>query len=449
MTETKEYSSLPLVLAASGAILLCATAGWFLLRPQTPGVSTFASQDTTPPAGAAAEQSPVAAARIDVHDDVILPPMAFTTPERIDNPAPIDLDSELRKARLAASADMLVTPPEQNALYFYSRILDAVPEHTAANTEMNAVLARVALTVSDRLSLGELDDAYGIVTLVAGHSPDHALVNAMRKNLADRAARIVDAAIQHVEEGRDDDATAVLAELEALPGIDAEYVAAARDSITEAQQTRFDIERERTAAQELAAELSLVEWTGKVRGAIKSGRLVSPAGDSARDYLTERDEPKESKEVLTDELLAALMAEGKRNIDEGEVVEAEALIEAATELRADAAGLDEIRDALDQELIEAEGARVLGINNFVRLDTTPARYPRLANQLNITGWVDVEFTVTPTGSTADIAIVGTEPSNVFDDAAIEAVEQWTFQPREYRGRRISQRTSARLVFRLE
>ena len=221
------------------------------------------------------------------------------------------------------------------------------------------------------------------------------------------------------------------------------------NSIASARQARIDAERDRIETERLAAELSVIEWTGKVRGAIKSGRLLSPAGDSARDYLAERDEPKESKDALTDELLAALMAAGQQNADTGNVVEAESLIDAASELRADAAGLNEIREVIEQKLIEAEGARVIGLNNFVRLNTTPARYPRIANQLNITGWVDVVFTVTPMGSTTDIAVVEAEPENVFDESAINAVEQWTFQPRQYRGRLINQRASARLVFRLE
>ena len=380
---------------------------------------------------------------------MLLPPPALAKTERLTDPAPVDVDSELRKARLAAGADMLVSPPEQNALYFYGRIIDTVPDHAAANSEFDAVLARVALIVSDHLSLGQFDEAYNLAALVADHRPDHPLVGTLRTSLNDRAGRLIDLAMRHTRDGNDDDAAAVLAALDALPGFDTEYLATARDSIASARRARIDAERDRIETERLAAEQSIIEWTGKVRGAIKSGRLLSPAGDNARDYLAERDEPKESKDVLTDEFLAALMAAGQQNAETGNVVEAESLIDAASDLRADAAGLAEIRELIEQKLIEAEGARILGINDFVRLNTTPARYPRIANQLNITGWVDVVFTVTPMGSTTDIAVVEAEPENVFDESAIKAVEQWTFQPRQYRGRLINQRTSARLVFRLE
>ena len=65
------------------------------------------------------------------------------------------------------------------------------------------------------------------------------------------------------------------------------------------------------------------------------------------------------------------------------------------------------------------------------------------------GWVDVVFTVTTTGHTSDIEIVGAEPANIFDSSVIEAVEEWTFEPRQYKGQPINQRTAARLVFNLE
>ena len=89
------------------------------------------------------------------------------------------------------------------------------------------------------------------------------------------------------------------------------------------------------------------------------------------------------------------------------------------------------------------------MTELVHVRTAPARYPRRAQQLNLSGWVEVFFTVTPTGKTADIEIKRAEPESVFDRAAIKAVEEWAFQPVEFRGQVISQRAAAKLVFRIE
>ena len=87
--------------------------------------------------------------------------------------------------------------------------------------------------------------------------------------------------------------------------------------------------------------------------------------------------------------------------------------------------------------------------DLVRLKTIPARYPRSAQRRNVTGWVDVLFTITPSGETSDIEVRDAEPESIFNQAAIDAVEQWEFQPVEYRGQIISQRAGARLSFKLE
>ena len=89
------------------------------------------------------------------------------------------------------------------------------------------------------------------------------------------------------------------------------------------------------------------------------------------------------------------------------------------------------------------------MSELVQTKRTSPRYPKRAQQFNITGWVNVYFTVTPSGETANVEVVSAEPADVFDKAAIKAVENWQFQPVQYRGQVISQRAAARLVFNIE
>ena len=417
ITESKEYSSLPLVLTISGVFLLSAAGGWLLL-----------DRDTTEP----------------IADDAITP--AILTEDAGNDTAPIDIGSELRKARLAADADFLASPPEQSALYFYGRVIEADPNHPVANAELDAVLTRISLVVRSQLAAGKFDDAYTLAVLVAKQKPDHALITEMRQTLNDYADQLVKQATEHVKDGNDDDAEAVLAIAEGLPGLNSEYFSAVRDSISRMQESRAVAERDKLEEARLAAT---IEWADKVRSAIDSGRLIAPAEESAQHYLAQQDAPAEAKEELTNELVAALITAGQDSTDSGDLADAELYLDAVNDLDEDFDGLVELRDKLENKLIEAEGKKVMGLSSFTRVNSVSPRYPARADRRNISGWVEVVFTVTSSGSTADIEVLRAEPENMFESSAIEAVKKWTFQPREFRGQAIDQRTAARMVYELE
>ena len=455
MANHKEYSSLPLVLATSGAVVLSFLVGWLLLTPtpESGGFTVKAPLPVQPPLALPDEVEVDDASTAGTEAPLVLqPPLApppVAEPTVVVANESVDVDAELRKARFAADADLLVEPAEDNALYYYGRVLSAEPDHAAANAELDSVLARIALAVSEHLTAGDVDAAYELAMHVAESKPNHPLVAALRATLDERSNRFAEQAIDYTRAGNDDAAAAVLANLGRLPGVDANVFSATNDYVEDLRQTRIQEETEREEAERLAEEQALTDWSERVRGAIKAGQLVGPDGDSARDFLEEREGPKESKDALTDELLAALLLAGEESLADGDFATSESMLAAAGEIREDLDGLAELREAFEEQIVAAEEAKVLELKDLVRLNTTPARYPRMANQLNITGFVDVVFTVTPTGATTDIEVAAAEPETVFNNSAIAAVEQWTFQPREFRGKLLNQRATARLVFQLE
>lgn len=56
-------------------------------------------------------------------------------------------------------------------------------------------------------------------------------------------------------------------------------------------------------------------------------------------------------------------------------------------------------------------------------------YPPRALSRGIEGWVQVQFTITETGSVADAIVVDASPKGVFDDAAIKAILRWRYNPK--------------------
>ena len=91
----------------------------------------------------------------------------------------------------------------------------------------------------------------------------------------------------------------------------------------------------------------------------------------------------------------------------------------------------------------------MAASSLTRTKYVAPRYPRSAERRNISGWVDVVFTVTTSGSVVDIEVVGSEPGDTFVEAAMRAVEKWEFEPVVEDGRPVDKRAGVRMMFAIE
>ena len=100
-------------------------------------------------------------------------------------------------------------------------------------------------------------------------------------------------------------------------------------------------------------------------------------------------------------------------------------------------------EAAGETVPEAEPARQAPVaaSTLNRTKYVAPRYPRSAERRNISGWVDVVFTVTVDGSVTDVEVVGSDPGDTFVDSATKAVEKWEFEPVVEDGR-VEVRTAA-------
>ena len=89
------------------------------------------------------------------------------------------------------------------------------------------------------------------------------------------------------------------------------------------------------------------------------------------------------------------------------------------------------------------------MSQLTRVNYVAPRYPRNAQRRNLSGWVDVAFTVTAAGETADLEVMDSNPGSVFNDAATEAVSRWRFEPVIEDGRAVEKRVAVRMAFNLE
>ena len=95
-----------------------------------------------------------------------------------------------------------------------------------------------------------------------------------------------------------------------------------------------------------------------------------------------------------------------------------------------------------------ESTRDVALPEIAPLVQVPPRYPRRAERLQIEGFVRLEFTITSDGNVVEPVVVESEPPNIFDKAALQAISQWKFEPRVENGRVVESRAQQRIEFGL-
>jgi TonB family protein len=327
----------------------------------------------------------------------------------------------LSRARDALAAGAVLQPPEQNARFFI--------ESARALAPNNAAVQQARTELATRL----LTEAHQSVTAGNGEAADTWTAAA-------------------AEAGAD------ATEVEALHAATAQLRGTARADSTSRLETLF--------SQRMS-----------------QGRVLEPAGDSARYYLEQlaQLEPASSATLsargafetrLTDEARAAVHAQdypaARRWLgaahDNGaspaaiSAVEAELAAAQGTTAKAaepiaavaatavatapvtatpTSAPAGATAAAVTSQAPPAAGPAAsaapaaggfVGASELVRTRYTQPKFPPLASEHSIEGWVDLQFLVRKDGSLGDVTVVGAEPVGVFEESAVDAVRRWRYQP---------------------
>jgi len=106
--------------------------------------------------------------------------------------------------------------------------------------------------------------------------------------------------------------------------------------------------------------------------------------------------------------------------------------------------------ASDSVTTEAKGQlNPVSIRSMTRTKYVAPKYPRAAQRRSVSGWVDVEFTVGVDGTVKNVAIRDSDPGVTFVNAAVNAVEDWEFEPNLENGLAVEKRAAVRMMFALE
>jgi TonB family protein len=226
-------------------------------------------------------------------------------------------------------------------------------------------------------------------------------------------------------------------------------LAAVERQLADANKAATASAQPRRAAPATAASDPLV---ADIRQRISEGKLIDPPGDSARDLLANlrntaptRPEVEELSKQLTNRLLES----GKGATAAKAFPRAEQLIAAAREVGArynEAAIAQAEKDLTGAREANQLATSIVSANALERTRTVQPVYPESARKRGIEGWVELAFTVTPSGTVEDVEVRNASPANVFDDAAVRAVRGWRFKPVERNGEKVPQRAMVRLRF---
>jgi TonB family protein len=189
-----------------------------------------------------------------------------------------------------------------------------------------------------------------------------------------------------------------------------------------------------------------------VRQRLTDGKLIDPAGASAKDALvTLRDAAPTRPEVeeLSRALSTRLINSGKQAMSAKAFDRSAQLLAASRDVGArynEAAISQAERELVAARELNSAQTNIVSAASLIRTRTVNPVYPESARKRGIEGWVELAFTVQPNGTVDEVEVRNASPAEVFDDAALRAIRQWRFEPVVRNGEKVQQRAMVRLKF---
>ena len=419
-----------------------------------------------------------------------------------ESAAPPQHDARVRhllgEARLADAAGQIYNPPGSNSIEFYLAAAEAAPNDST-------IAAALAATIDQALSMAEsslldrrADDADAALTRVALADPGNSRLPFLNAQLTQMQLRyFLDSARLAIRESRYEDAAV------ALDGARSLGVSGNTEIGTVNDELRRQLGEQHVDDVLLRANARLAE--GKLTAPSNDNaryyfELVlskDPGNSAARqgvNVIASKLVLQARTEINDGQFEAAeiLLADARRlDPTSSDLAESTAALEAALEnlgqdqseatFQAAAERSDEQEpvaddgDSTNAELtaaiaaiettaedfgppVSASGSvttkakaqlNPVSIRSMTRTRYVAPKYPRSAQRRSISGWVDVEFTVGIDGTVKDVAIRGSDPGVTFVNAAVNAVEDWEFEPNLEDGLAVEKRAAVRMMFAVE
>ena len=427
---------------------------------------------------------------------------------RTPPPPPLTFEQRLREllaqAESALQRGELASPPGRNAVALFTGALELDPSNTLAKAGLVRVADRLLSAAERAMTAGSVEDARKMVDVAESLTPatargaflmmqiererERAALTRVKDNdaqdklekgatylrlantrlrsgaliepLEDNARFYLEAARQIVpEDPALEETTRALqkqlldrASTAATSGnaADTERWLANADSAGAQRQEMTGIRRslQDTLIGERAGRMTTLAKS--FAAALAANRLLQPAATSAKSYLlalinTEAGSPAVAS--ARQSLGTAYINEFRGALGRNDYASADAWL---NEARTIAFTGDELK-AAELEIIAArekavQASPVVGASTLQRTEYVAPKFPSSTRNRAASGWVELEFTVRPDGSTGDIVVTNSNPRRTFDNSAVAAVSEWRYKPVMRDGKAVDQRVAVRIRF---
>jgi protein TonB len=186
---------------------------------------------------------------------------------------------------------------------------------------------------------------------------------------------------------------------------------------------------------------------------LERGALLDPPTDSAHFYLGQlvqqaADDP--ATQRARSAWGARVLEEARGALRAQDFPATHRWLAEARAASADAAGISRLDAALAVAQEEAQQATsFVNASSLTRTRYVAPQFPELARARGIDGWVDLQFVVGLDGAVSDVSVIGAEPVGIFEQAALDAVRHWRYQPVLRDGQAIREHARVRLRFTVQ
>ncbi|MGE0115632.1 MAG: TonB family protein [Steroidobacteraceae bacterium] len=347
---------------------------------------------------------------------------------------------ELALADVALAAGKLLEPPGESALDLYRSAQSIDAKNPRAQAGIEAVANKLLEQAETALSAEQLEAAVTVLEQARDVSPDNARLKFLDGQVARERERL------KLTQAQDLDKKVRTLLAAAQQDMDAGRLITpagnnARESILEARkldptdpsiaQIQRTLSNRLVEAARRAAEQNQMDQAQTFLAAARAFGSAGADWAAVERSLTEaRSKSSANSEAqLAAAQKAAAAAQAERDA---------ALAAAAAAQKKAAAAQKAAAEATDETTLPPVALK--------RIKTVSPVFPETAQKRGLNGWVEVSFTVTPSGAVEKVRVTSSEPKEVFDWAAIQAVEQWRFEPPLRDGKPTSQSTKVKLRF---
>ena len=366
----------------------------------------------------------------------------------------------LARGEMALATDRLVDPRGNNAVEYYRSVLALQPDNPGAHTGLERVGMKMEARVLEALQ--ERDAARGATALATlQHAvPEYPRLDELRAELLalSRSSRspisvapppepVKRPPVRTSAPASTPGAKAATTQTAPTPtpSVDAPAPGAAALTFTAPAAAA-------TAAAAAGSDPTQSELDNVARLRGRGILLEPPVNNAYEQLLALRAKYPYSIGVRTEQqqLASTFLDRTRTALAAGDVALASAFLSRVDNLVPNMAATKSLQTQLATLQQQSQfNSNIVQAKTLKRVREVPPVYPRDAERQKLSGWVDVEFTVAPDGSTQDLVVRGAEPQRTFDQAAIDAVKRWRFEPIMRDGTAVAQRAALRIRFELK